>query len=360
MQTILFLAHWLIYLTLNTFWQFSPTVSRSLGVGLFLLSISFTVAAMLAFRLSNPLVAFLYRLTAIWLGFLNFAVWAACLSWVAALLLWFAPADLAAHLRPWIGVTLFSVALITAIYGLVNARNIRKRRLTITLPNLPSSWRGRTALLVSDLHLGNVNGAGFARRIARLAQRLRPDLIFIAGDLYDGTRADPHRLAAPLFELAPPLGTFFSGGNHEEFGDAASYEATLRDGGIQVLHNERVDVEGVQIIGVPYADTTHPPHFRSFLDNLSLDPDAPSILLNHVPSRLAMVEQAGVSLQLSGHTHGGQVPPFTWITRHVYGKFSYGLQRFGRLQVLTSSGVGTWGPPMRVGSAPEVVLITFA
>jgi uncharacterized protein len=209
------------------------------------------------------------------------------------------------------------------------------------------------------LHLGHVNGAGFARRIAKLARRLDPAIMFIAGDLYDGSLADPERLAAPLFELAPLLGVFFSEGNHEDYGDAAAYCAALRGGGIRVLRSEQVEIEGVRIVGVPYSEAIYPLHFRTFLEGLRLDSGGPSILLNHVPNRLAMVEKAGVSLQLSGHTHGGQVFPFTLLTQRVFGKFTYGLQKFNNLQVLTSSGVGTWGPPMRVGTAPELVLITF-
>ena len=94
-------------------------------------------------------------------------------------------------------------------------------------------------------------------------------------------------------------------------------------------------------------------------------PDAPfdakplRILLNHVPNRLPIVEEAGVSLQLSGHTHGGQLFPFTWLIRRIFGKFTHGLHSFGGLQVLTSYGAGTWGPPMRVGTRPELVLLTF-
>jgi hypothetical protein len=153
---------------------------------------------------------------------------------------------------------------------------------------------------------------------------------------------------------------YFCGGNHEDFGDAAGYSAAITRGGIHVLHNRRVDVDGLQVIGVSYADSTIPAHIRAFLESLHLANGPASILLNHVPHRLPIVEQEGVSLQLSGHTHGGQIFPFTLIVRRVYGKFSYGLQRFGRLQVLTSSGAGTWGPPMRVGTHPEVVLVTFA
>jgi hypothetical protein len=125
------------------------------------------------------------------------------------------------------------------------------------------------------------------------------------------------------------------------------------------LHNERVLVDGLQVVGVSYADSSYPAHLRAFLESLHLDGGPASVLLNHVPHRLPIVEQTGVSLQLSGHTHGGQIFPFTLFARWAYGEFTYGLQRFGRLQVLTSSGAGTWGPPMRVGTHAEVVLMTF-
>jgi hypothetical protein len=193
-----------------------------------------------------------------------------------------------------------------------------------------------------------------------MARRLNPHIILIAGDLFDGSKANAARLASPLFSLQPPHGIYFSGGNHEDFGEPDVYEAALIGGGIRVLHNQRADVDGLQVIGVSYADSTRPMQLRSFLEGLHLNGGPASILLNHVPSRLPIAEVAGVSLQVSGHTHGGQMFPFTWITRRAFGKYTYGLHRYGKLQVLTSSGAGTWGPPMRVGTAPEVVLITFA
>jgi hypothetical protein len=99
---------------------------------------------------------------------------------------------------------------------------------------------------------------------------------------------------------------------------------------------------------------------KATLDALRIDKGQPSILLNHAPIRLPIVEQAGVSLQLSGHTHGGQLFPYTWFTRRIFGEFTHGLHKFGALQVFTSYGAGTWGPPMRVGTSPEILLITFA
>jgi predicted MPP superfamily phosphohydrolase len=301
-----------------------------------------------------------YKLAAIWLGFLNFLFWAACLCWPADLFLRVAMPHASVATRPWIASILFGLAVLVSLCGFINARVIRERRITVKLPNLPASWLGRTALLVSDLHLGNVNGAGFSRRILKIARRLNPAIVFIAGDLYDGSVADAERLAQPLFEMKPALGVYFSEGNHEDYGDAAGYCAAVRDGGIRVLRSEVVDVDGVKVIGVPYVDSVYPMHFATFLEGLQLDPGQPSILLNHVPNRLPITEKAGVSLQLSGHTHGGQVFPFTWFAERAFGQYTYGLQQFGNLQVLTSSGAGTWGPPMRVGAASEVVLITFA
>lgn len=360
-QTILFLAHLLLYCTWIAFWPpLAPGALLALRISLALLSVLFIVAALLSFRITHRLVALLYLCASVWLGFLNFFFFGAILAWLLDLALRLAMPG-AAHLaaRPAIAASLLVLAIAAAIYGLINARFLRIRRVSVTLPNLPASWRGRTAFLASDLHLGNINGLRFARRIAGLAQQLKPDIVFIPGDLFDGAKVDPAVIAAPLLALRPPLGIFFATGNHEEFGDAAYFAEGLRRGGFRVLDNECITVDGLRIVGVPYHTSTHPMSLRHFLTGLNLAGGPVTILLQHVPNRLPIAEQAGVSLMLSGHTHGGQVFPFSWITRRAFGKFTYGLQTFGALQVFTSSGAGTWGPPMRVGTAPEVVLLQF-
>jgi predicted MPP superfamily phosphohydrolase len=358
MQAFLLSAHWFIYRTLIDFWpSLSPSATRSLRAAMFVLGFSFIAAAMLGFRFDNAAVRLLYRLAAIWLGFLNYFFLASCLCLLTGfgfLLAGFPPK------RPLIAAVYFSLGFLAGVYGLLNARWVRLRHVTVTLPGLTESWRGRRALLLSDLHLGNVIGPRFSRRMAGLAARLNPDIVFIPGDLFDGVKADPDPLIAPFRQLAAPFGVFYSSGNHDEFGDEARNEAALTRAGIRVLANEKVTVDGLQILGIPYHDSTSPIRLRATLEDLRLDTAQASILLNHMPSRLPIVERAGVSLQLSGHTHGGQLFPFNWLTRRVFGKFTYGLQRFGSLQVYTSSGAGTWGPPMRVGTHPEIVLITFA
>jgi predicted MPP superfamily phosphohydrolase len=115
----------------------------------------------------------------------------------------------------------------------------------------------------------------------------------------------------------------------------------------------------LQLLGVHYRDAIHPERYRQLLRSMQIDRDRASLLLLHAPVRLAIAEEEGVSLQLSGHTHGGQFFPYTLVARRVWGKFIHGLQRVGNLQVFTSYGAGTWGPPLRVGTRPEIVLITF-
>jgi hypothetical protein len=360
-QALVLLAHWILYRTAIAFWPgLSSEGSFELGVALGLLGGSFIVAALLSFRFSNWLVALIYKIASVWLGLLNFIFFAALLTWLTdfALRLFLTDAHRLAA-RPTIATIFLSLAVLTGVYGMVNARWIRVREVTVKLAGLPASWRGRRAVLMSDLHLGNVIGRSFCLRIVEMVRRLNPDIVFIAGDLFDGSKADPNELAASLFTLSPPFGVYLSTGNHEEFGGLAHYIEFLSRGGIRVLNNERVIVDGLHIAGVPYGDSTYPVRLRTFLEGLHLNAEEASILLNHVPNRLPIVEQAWVSLQLSGHTHGGQIFPFSWITHRAFGKFTYGLQRFGALQVYTSSGAGTWGPPMRVGTHPEIVLLRF-
>ena len=360
-QAFLCLAHWFLYFTwIHFWWPMTPTASFDLRAALIVFSQVFIVGALLGFRYTNWVVALFYQIAAVWLGLVNFFFVAASLAWALDLLLRVAlPNAVHLHARPWIASFLFTGAIAFGIYGILNARWIRIRRRSIRLERLPDSWRGRTALIISDLHLGNINGVRFARRIASLAGRLNPDVIFIPGDLFDGTKAEPARIAAPLFALTPPFGVFFVSGNHEEFGGSTHYAEALKPEGFRVLDNEMAQVDGLRVIGVSYSSSVNPGRLRHFLLDLHLEQGPASILLQHVPNRLPIAEQAGVSLQICGHTHGGQVFPFSWIVHRAFGKFTYGLQRFGSLQVLTSSGVGTWGPPMRVGTHSEMVWLRF-
>ena len=357
-QSILLLAHWFIYSTWTGFEAVpDPPGITPLQAAAGILSISFVVASVLARRYFNTWVRSLYGIAATWLGMVNFLFLAACLCWIIAIGARVAHVSLDASLLARI---LFGAALLAGIYGLINARWLRVKHITVKLPNLPPSWRGRVAALVSDVHLGHVNGARFMRRIIDQLKRLAPDVIFLTGDLYDGTKVDAPAVAAPWQDISPPLGSYFVTGNHEEFSDPLQYIHAMRGTGVRVLNNEKVDLDGLQLVGVQHHDSTNAERFQAILERAELRTGEPSILLSHAPHALEVPEQAGVSLQLSGHTHGGQIFPFTWFTRRIFRQYTYGLQQFGKMLVYTTTGAGTWGPPMRVGTRPEIVLIKFA
>jgi uncharacterized protein len=356
-QSVLILAHLFLYETWNFFWRApDPPGISPLQVIVGILSISFLAASILAFRYSNLVVRSLYTIAAVWLGTASFAFLAACACWVIYGFLWLLGARVNGRL---LAELVFGAAFALSAASVVNANWTRVKRINVKLPNLPAAWRGRVAALVSDLHLGHVKNLGFVKRIVRTITRVRPDVVFIAGDLYDGTAVDIPGLAKPLSMLSAPLGTFFVAGNHEEFRDHTKYLQAVSGSGVRVLDNERVTIDGLQIVGVHYRDATDTQHFRKVLRNTGVDREQASVLLTHAPDRLHVSEEEGISLQLSGHTHRGQFFPFTWITKRIYGKYVYGLKQLGKMWVYTSSGAGTWGPPLRLGSSPEIVLIRF-
>ena len=293
-QTVLFLVHWFLYETWMAFWAApEPSKISGLQITLALLSVSFVLASLLAWRSSHVLVRVIYTISAVWLGTLSFCFLAACMCWMVyggALALGLHP-----DRRELIGIFL-AIALLASFYGIVNAAWTRVRRVSVKLPNLPASWRGRVAALVTDTHLGHVRGSGFMRGIVTTLTRLRPDIVFIAGDMYDGTVARVRDLAQPWARLAAPLGAFFVLGNHEEFTDSTKYLDAVEYSGVRVLNNEKVTIDGLQIVGVHYRDSTNDDHFRSVLRQADVDRDRASILLTHAPDRLQIAEEEGFSL----------------------------------------------------------------
>jgi len=353
---ILLTGHWVLYQTLITF-QVIPDRYHSISlVGFAFLAFSFIPATLLSFRHSNFWVRGLYKLSATWLGFLNFGFLASIGLWILSGAGWLAGVQFD---RLGSAETLFGLAIAMGWVSMINAATIRVRRIKVNLPNLPPSWKGRTAALISDLHLGHVRGPRFIRRIVTILARLKPDLLFIAGDLFDGAAVDVAELVQPWKKLTPPLGIYFIAGNHEEFSDPNRYLDALKQSGIRILNNEKTIVEEMQIVGVHYRDAADGRRLGAILEQAGLNRNRPSILLTHTPELLEIVEKAGISLQLAGHTHAGQLFPFTWFVSRIYGPFAYGLNRFGNLIVYTSCGAGTWGAPMRLGTRPEVVLIRF-
>ncbi len=320
------------------------------------MALGYIPVAILGFRLRNPLLRAAAVPTAISVGLLSFCFMASVLCWIFVGAVHLLRIPVGNHS---IGCSVFGLGLAAAAYGLVNASWIRTTRYTVALRNLPGGLKGKRGVLVSDIHLGNVRGVRYSRRVAARVKALDPDILFICGDMFDGALVDLDACAAPWREIVAPMGSFFVTGNHDEFTESAEIIEALRKVGIRVLDNERVTVDGLQVVGVHDGVAQDAREYREILARSQIERDQPSILLNHQPSHLTIPDEFGISLQLSGHTHNGQFWPWSLLVARVFGPFAYGLNRLGGLQVITSSGVGTWGPPMRVATRSEIVLIEF-
>ncbi len=263
-----------------------------------------------------------------------------------------------------LGATLAVTALVVSL-GFWNARNPQVRRLAVTIPK---TVEGRTSLriaLASDIHLGALVGNSLVDDLVTTVTGLKPDLILLPGDIVDEDLEPVIRqdLGRQLLALRAPLGVYACTGNHEYIGGAEPAVRYLEAHGIRVLRDEAVALPGgIWLAGREdrmkgrFTGAERKPLAEVLR---AVDRARPVILMDHQPFRLDDATRHGVDLQVSGHTHHGQLWPLSLITRSIY-PISYGYGRIGGTQVYVSCGFGTWGPPVRVGNRPEIVLIEIA
>lgn len=243
-------------------------------------------------------------------------------------------------------------------YNLLNGPTLR--RVTVPLAKLPRSAHGYRIAVVSDIHLGTVLGRSHAERIVRTINSAQPDLVAIVGDLVDGTVEDLGPAAAPLRELRSRHGSYFVTGNHEYFGDAGEWVDHIRELGVHPLENARVELPDFDLAGVNDVrgeDSGEGPDFQKALADR--DTSRASVLLAHQPVQVHESVDHGVDLQLSGHTHGGQIFPFHAVVALANPTVA-GLERYGDTQLYVTRGAGSWGPPVRVGADPDVTVVRLA
>lgn len=354
---ILLIAHVVVYKTITSVFTITnQTQSIVLKILFSILAFSFIIASSIESKYDSIFSRIFYTVSSIWTGVLFYLFIAGCTYWILRGILSYTHID-TSHIP--LGRILLIGAVVISIYGMIQARVIKTTSIQVSLPHIPTEWIGKKAVWISDTHLGSIYGKRFAQKIVDRIKQLQPDILFMGGDVFDGAIQNPQEKIEPFLELSPPWGAYFITGNHEEFSDATVYKDALRATKIYPLINEHINIHGVQLIGVDYRNTTQREQFSKILAEMYIDADKPSILLKHVPFDLDIASQAGISFQISGHTHKGQTFPISLITNLVYKGFDYGLRIFENMYVYTSSGVGTWGPPMRVSTPAEIVLIEF-
>ncbi|WP_369257311.1 metallophosphoesterase [Geodermatophilus amargosae] len=264
-----------------------------------------------------------------------------------------------------LAVTAGAVALGTAGTGLYLANSAPVvRRVPITLPRLDPALDGLRIVTFSDGHLSATYGGRRFERLVETVNAQRPDVVAIVGDLVDGEVDELREEVAPLADLVSDQGVYFVTGNHEYFVDTTAWLRHLSSLGVDVLRNERVPITrggaSFDLAGVDdrtAASSGLPGHGASVDAALDGRDDAvPVVLMAHQPVQVEQARAAGVDLQLSGHTHGGQLWPFDYAIRLDQPAVE-GLSRHGDTQLYVTSGAGYWGPPMRIGARPEVTVV---
>jgi len=339
---VLFSMHFYVYFRLNSFFSFEkPKIILSVFT---FLALSFPVSSLFEKFYPNLITTFLYTFASVWMGVLFLLL--------SAFLLYEPIGFLFKLKTPATGMMLVLSVAVISLYALINGMLINVKNVEIPLSKISSPLR---VAHLSDIHVGTIHNSGYLKRIVEKTNNLDPDMIMITGDFFDGLGPVSSHTVEPLKRLKAK--TFFVMGNHEKYEDMDKVEQILVATGVVVLRNEMKEFMGLQIVGVDYPEREGQKD-NPVLKEIVLDRSKPSILLYHVPAGLEDAEQAGIDLQLSGHTHNGQIVPFNFLAKLFYPKVK-GFYRVGKLSLYVSPGTGTWGPPMRLGSKNEITLITL-
>ena len=257
-----------------------------------------------------------------------------------------------------------AVALVSVVavgYGLVEAATPRVTNTDVALDRLPAEFDGVRVALVSDLHAGPSRGADFVRKVVDSINAQNPDVVLLDGDLIDGTVPLVGADLAPLRDLDAPLGVFAVSGNHEFYaGDGGEWLDLWSTLGIDVLRNERTTLTrggaAIDLAGINDATAPAPyePDLGAALEGI--DPDRFVLLMAHQPLQAVEASDFGVDMQVSGHTHGGQIWPIRYLVPLQQPSVE-GLDTIDNTTLYTTRGAGAWGPPVRVAAPPEIAML---
>lgn len=375
---LLFLSHYGVYrFFLIVFNIELKRIKNIVGLVFIFLSFSFFVSLFILRAWETLAAKVVYIFSGIWLGFLvNFLVFFGLFG-LFLLLYRFAWLNLNLLL---IGRILFVCAILYSSFGIYNVFNPRIKNIDISINNLPENWQGKKIVQLSDVHLGRVLGKRFLGTVINKVKKINPDIIVITGDLFDGIDGNLEVFIDDLNELNAEKGVFYVTGNHEIYLGLSDALSAIEKTKIKYLNDEVVDVDGLQIVGISFPKFGETKDGKKIIEeNENFDPEKPNILLYHSPTNIFANEnnnghgaiyfapdvnfdaakELGIDLQLSGHTHKGQIFPFNLVTRLIYGKYDYGLHEEDNFSIYTSSGTGVWGPTMRTSSRSEIVVLNL-
>ncbi|MBN1880388.1 metallophosphoesterase [bacterium] len=346
------------------------TIKIWFNIGFWLLAISLVLGRFLESIKGGWVSAVILNIGYIWLGFLFYFVLLAALTgllvqgirilektgWIRI------PLDAMDSGFPVTGILIVGGLVVLAIAGMCSIRTPVVRNFEICVPSKPSFQSTLTIVQLSDLHLDRLKSVACWEKIVERTNNLHPDIIVLTGDIIDENPNDLTEFEPGLKKLRARYNVVGITGNHEFYINTTGAMKLMRECGITMLRNEGFLIpETAYLIGIddPTGIGTsdlQPPDFEQIKNNIPTG--LPVIVLNHQPVYIDEICHLGADLQLSGHTHDGQIWPFKWINRMVF-RYQNGLHRIGNLHLYVSSGTGTWGPPFRIGTRSEIAVFTI-
>lgn len=297
----------------------------------------------------------LYYIASVWMGFVHFLSLAVFAIWIFIYILEY----FGIHIPiPLIGFVTVILALWLSGYGIYHARDTVIKDIQVKIKDLPDKWQGKKIALISDVHIGHINRQSYLRKIVKKINTENVELLCIAWDLFDGMDGRLEHLLDPLNDISTTHGIVYADGNHETYLWVERAFRALSHTKTRILRDEKITLDGLDIIGIDYPEPGERKDIAKAITSLpGYDRDAPSILLYHTPYQVKKIAKTGINLELCGHTHKWQLWPYSVLTYIVFWRYHYGLNTIGDYNIYTSSGVGTWWPPMRVGTNSEIVII---
>ncbi len=323
---------------------------------LFFLFLNAIVSSYIIHKWDNIFTRYYYILSVFWIGLSFNLCLAAALIAVLKLADWsfdFYLPDL------YLKIIFVASASFLTLIGLYRAWRPQVKEYTVTIKDLPESWQNKTIVQLSDVHLGAIYRKKFFYRLIDKINDLDPAAVFITGDLFDGMDAEFSWLNHPFARLNAPQGIYYSFGNHDLYLGFNRVIDLLKENPVKILDNSMAVVDGLQIIGISYSFNSDFNLEAEILKQINYSAAKPSILLLHAPKNIDLAKKAGIDLQLSGHTHDGQLWPFNYIVSWAHKGYGYGFFHEGDFSLVVTSGAGSWGPPIRTAARSEIVKITL-